>query len=82
MFDHLVGLRPEEAARRTALVDQYRPVLAREGMEVVHDLPTERGMSIGQSIAITRALLGRQKTSLRIATAIATGLINYRRLTK
>ncbi|RFC78250.1 hypothetical protein [Streptomyces sp. AcE210] len=70
MFDHVVGLRPEEAARWTALVEQCRPVLAGEGMEAVQDLLAERGMSIIQSIAITRALLGWQETSLRIATNI------------
>ncbi|MFC9399257.1 hypothetical protein ACFTWS_40060 [Streptomyces sp. NPDC057027] len=72
MFDHVVGLQPEEAARWTALAEQCRPVLAGEGMEAVQDLLTERGMSIIQSIAITRALLGWQETSLRIATDIVT----------
>ncbi|MFE5596912.1 hypothetical protein [Streptomyces sp. NPDC056549] len=72
MFDHVVGLRPEEAARWTALVERCRPVLTGEGMEAVQDLLAERGMSIIQSIAITRVLLGRQETSLRIATDIVT----------
>ncbi|MFB6837600.1 hypothetical protein [Streptomyces sp. NPDC056361] len=72
MFDHVVGLRPEEAARWTALVEQCRPVLAGEGMEAVQDLLAERGMSIIQSIAITRALLGWKETSLRIAIDIVT----------
>ncbi|MEV7571275.1 hypothetical protein [Streptomyces tanashiensis] len=70
MFDHVVGLRPEEAARWTALVEQCRPVLSGEGMEAVQDLLAERGMSIIQSIALTRALLGWQETSLRIAIDI------------
>ncbi|MFE7546756.1 hypothetical protein [Streptomyces gardneri] len=70
MFDHVVGLRPEEAARWTALVEQCRPVLAGEGMEAVQDLLAERGVSIIRSIAVTRALLGWQETSLRIAIDI------------
>ncbi|ALO05882.1 hypothetical protein AQF52_0282 [Streptomyces venezuelae] len=70
MFDHVAGLRPEEAARWTALVEQCRPVLAGEGMEAVQDLLAERGMSVIQSIAITRAVLGWQETSLRIAIDI------------
>ncbi|MFD4976301.1 hypothetical protein [Streptomyces sp. NPDC058424] len=72
MFGHVVGLRPKEAARWTALVEQCRPVLAGEGMEAVQDLLAERGMSIIQSIAITRALLGWQETSLRVAIDIVT----------
>ncbi|MGW5776440.1 hypothetical protein [Streptomyces sp. NPDC003863] len=39
-------------------------------MGAVQDLLAERGMSIIQSIAITRALLGWQETSLRTATDI------------
>ncbi|MFF8381316.1 hypothetical protein ACF07V_34965 [Streptomyces sp. NPDC015661] len=70
MFNHVGGLRPEDAARWTALVEQCRPVLAGEGMEAVQDLLAERGMSMLQSIAITRALLGWQETSLRIAIDI------------
>ncbi|MFE1904226.1 hypothetical protein ACFW96_11185 [Streptomyces gardneri] len=70
MFDHVAGLRPEEAARWTALVEHCRPVLAGEGMEAVQDLLAERGMSVIQSIAITRALLGWQETSLRVAIDI------------
>ncbi|WP_411108630.1 hypothetical protein [Streptomyces sp. c-19] len=72
MFDHFVGLRPQEAARWSALVEQCRPVLAGEWMEAVQDPLAERGMSIIQSIAITRALLGWQETYLRIATDIVT----------
>lgn len=70
MFDHVIGLRPEEAARWTALVEQCRPVLADDGMEAVQTLLAGRGMSIVQSIAITKALLGWRETSLRIATDI------------
>ncbi|MFJ8827776.1 hypothetical protein ACIREE_39330 [Streptomyces sp. NPDC102467] len=70
MFDDVVGLRPEQAARWTALVEQCRPVLADEGMEAAQVLLAERGMSIIQSIAITPALLGWQEASLRIATDI------------
>ena len=67
MFDDVIGLRPEEAARWTALVEQCRPVLASEGMEAVQALLAERGTSIIQAIAITRALLGWEETSLRAA---------------
>lgn len=70
MFDEVVGLRREEAARFAALVEQCRPVLADEGMEAVQVLLAERGMSIIQSIVITRALRDWQETSLRIATDI------------
>lgn len=41
-------------------------------MEAVQDLLAERGMSVIQSIAITRALLGWQETSLRIAIDVVT----------
>ncbi|MFD7978344.1 hypothetical protein [Streptomyces sp. NPDC059071] len=72
MFDHVAGLRPEEAARWTALVEQCRPVLAGEGMEAVQALLAERGMSVIRSIAITRALLGREETPLAVAAHIVT----------
>ncbi|MFI9243962.1 hypothetical protein ACIGXF_15480 [Streptomyces sp. NPDC053086] len=72
MFDHVTGLRPEEAARWTALVEQCRPVLANEGMEAVQGLLAEHDMSVIQSIAITRALLGWAETPLLIATDIVT----------
>jgi hypothetical protein len=67
MFDDVTGLRPEEAARWTALVEQCRPVLANEGMEAVQALLAEQETSIIQAIAITRALLGWEKTPLRTA---------------
>jgi hypothetical protein len=67
MFDDVIGLRPEEAGRWTALVEQCRPVLANDGMEAVQALLAERGTSIIQAIAITRALLGREETPLRAA---------------
>lgn len=67
MFDDVIGLRPEEAARWTALVEQCRPVLANEGMEAVQTLLAECGTSTIQAIAITRALLGREETPLRVA---------------
>ncbi|MEV7372911.1 hypothetical protein AB0O51_18760 [Streptomyces sp. NPDC090301] len=41
-------------------------------MEAVQDLLAERGMSIIQSISITRALLGVQGASLRTDTDIDT----------
>ncbi|MDX3638329.1 hypothetical protein [Streptomyces sp. MB09-02B] len=72
MFDHIGGLRPEEAARWTALAELCRPVLANDGMEAVQHLLAERGVSIIQSIAITRALLGWAETPLGTATEIVT----------
>ncbi|TFE53293.1 hypothetical protein E3E14_09760 [Streptomyces sp. ICN441] len=70
MFDHVIGLRPEEAARWAALVEKSRPVLQSDGMEAVQALLVERGMSIIQAIAITRALLGNAETPLRVAIDI------------
>ncbi|MCM3300400.1 hypothetical protein ACIQMV_33530 [Streptomyces sp. NPDC091412] len=70
MFDHVIGLRPEEAARWAALVEESRPVLESDGMEAVQALLAERGMSVIQSIAITRALLGNAETPLRVAIDI------------
>ena len=67
MFDHVIGLRPEEATRWVALVEESRPVLESDGMEAVQTLLAERGMSIIQAIAITRALLGNAETPLRVA---------------
>jgi hypothetical protein len=64
MFDHVMGLRPEDAARWTALVEKCRPVVAAEGMEAVQALLTEHGMSAIQTIAVTRALLGWDETPL------------------
>ncbi|MET9415365.1 hypothetical protein ABZY03_14510 [Streptomyces klenkii] len=70
MFDHVIGLSPEDAARWTDLVEQSRPVLESDGMEAVQTLLAERGMSIIQAIAITRALLGNAETPLRVAIDI------------
>ncbi|MCP9994670.1 hypothetical protein LUX34_01590 [Streptomyces werraensis] len=70
MFDHVIGLRPEEAARWAALVEESRPVLESDGMEAVQALLAEHGMSVIQSIAITRALLGNAETPLRVAIEI------------
>ncbi|MFD9067607.1 hypothetical protein ACFVZ3_39525 [Kitasatospora purpeofusca] len=70
MSDHVIGLRPEEAARWTALVEESRPVLESNGMEAVQTLLAERGMSTIQAIAITRALLGNAETPLRVAIDI------------
>lgn len=67
MFDHAIGLRPEEAARQAALVQQSRPVLESDRTEAVQTFLAERGMSIIQAIAITRALLGNAATPLRVA---------------
>ncbi len=70
MFDQVVGLAPEEAARWTAMVELCRPVLAAKGIEAVQLLLAEHGMSVIQSIAITRALLGWDETPLRVAIDI------------
>ncbi|MFD7169108.1 hypothetical protein [Streptomyces violascens] len=70
MFDHVSGLSPEEDARWAALVEQSRPVLESDGMEAVQALLAERGMSVFQAIAITRALLGNAETPLRVAIDI------------
>ncbi|MFJ1869413.1 hypothetical protein ACIOD1_32990 [Streptomyces sp. NPDC088097] len=70
MFEYVVGLGPEHAARWTALVEESRPILKTEGMEAVQALLAERGMSIIQAIAITRALLGHSETPLRVAIDI------------
>ncbi len=67
MFDDAIGLRPEEAARWTALVEQCRPVLANEGMEAVQTLLAECGTSTIHAIAITWTLLGREEIPLRAA---------------
>ena len=67
MFDDVIGLRPEDAARWTALVEQCRPILESDGMDAVQTFLAERGVSIIQAIAITWALLGRPATPLRVA---------------
>lgn len=72
MFDDVIGLQPEQAARWTALAEQCRPVLAVQGMEAVQALLAEQRVSIIQAIAITRELLGREKTPLRTAIDIVT----------
>ncbi|MFG3033737.1 hypothetical protein ACGFZJ_35195 [Streptomyces sp. NPDC048253] len=72
MFDHIAGLRPEEAARWVALVEQSRPALENDGMEAVQALLAEGGVSIIQAIAITRALLGTAETPLQVAIGIVT----------
>jgi hypothetical protein len=72
MFDDVIGLRPEQAARWTALVEQSRPVLADEGMEPAQALLAEQGTSIIHAIAITRALLGWDETPLRVAIDVVT----------
>ena len=71
MFD-VIGLRPEDAARLTALVEQCRPVLESDGMESVQAFLAERGISVIQAIAITRELLGNATTPLRVAIDIVT----------
>ncbi|GAB7110553.1 hypothetical protein JCM4814A_88700 [Streptomyces phaeofaciens JCM 4814] len=70
MFDHFSGLRPEQAARWVALVEQCRPVLENDGMEAVQAFLAERGTGTIEAIAITRALLGNAETPLRVAIDI------------
>ncbi|MFE6822147.1 hypothetical protein [Streptomyces sp. NPDC057690] len=72
MFDHITGLRPEDAARWATLVEQSRPVLENDGMEAVQAFLAESGVGIIQAIAITRALLGPAETPLRVAIDIVT----------
>ncbi|MFI5799019.1 hypothetical protein [Streptomyces sp. NPDC051677] len=64
------GVRPEQAARWAALVEESRPVLESDGMEAVQALLVERGMSIIQAIVITRALLGNAETPLQVAIEV------------
>ncbi|WP_314225260.1 hypothetical protein [Streptomyces zaehneri] len=72
MFDHIAGLRPEEAARWVTLVEQSRPVLEDDGMEAVQAFLAERDVTVIQAIAITRALLGTAGTPLQVAIDIVT----------
>jgi hypothetical protein len=72
MFGDVFGLRPEDAARWAALVEQCRPALESDGMESVQTFLAERGVSIIQAIAITRALVGNAETPLRAAIEIVT----------
>ena len=72
MFDDVAGLRPEDAARLSALVEQCRPVLESDGMEAVQAFLVERGVSIIQAIVVTRALLGSATTPLRVAIEVVT----------
>ncbi|WP_024761056.1 hypothetical protein [Streptomyces exfoliatus] len=72
MFDYLTGLRPEEAARWVALVEQSRPIFENEGMDAVQTFLAEHGTSVLQAIAITRELLGISETPLRVAVDIVT----------
>lgn len=70
MFDDVIGLSPEDAARWTALVEQCRPILENDGMDAVQTFLAERGVSSIQAIAITRALLGKAETPLRVVIEI------------
>jgi hypothetical protein len=72
MFDHVIGLSPQDAERLTALVEQCRPVLENDGMPAVQAVLAERGVSVIQAIMITRALLGHETTPLRVAIDIVT----------
>ncbi|MFJ9711473.1 hypothetical protein [Streptomyces sp. NPDC101234] len=72
MFDHMIGVSPEQAARWVALVEQCRPVLESDGMEAVQTFLADSGLSVIQAIVITRALLGHAETPLRVAIDIVT----------
>ncbi|MGA5817258.1 hypothetical protein ACPC54_05270 [Kitasatospora sp. NPDC094028] len=70
MFGNVAGMRPEIAAQLTALVEECRPVLSREGMGAVQALLVERGTSIVPAVAVTKALLGWEDTPLLVAREI------------
>jgi hypothetical protein len=70
VFDDVIGLSREDAARWTALVEQCRPILEDHGMDAVQTFLAQSGVSTIQAIAITRALLGNAETPLRVAIEI------------
>jgi len=70
VFDDVVGLSPEDAARWVALVEQCRPILENHGMDAVQTFLADRDVGIIPAIAITRALLGKAETPLQIAIEI------------
>ncbi|WP_062650119.1 hypothetical protein [Streptomyces maremycinicus] len=70
MFEEFTGLHPDVAARWVALVEECRPLLANDGMEAVQAFLVEREVNTIPTIAITRALLGRAETPLRVAIDI------------
>ena len=61
MFDDVVGLSPQDAARWSALVEQCRSVHEHDGMEAVQAFLAERDVSIVQAIAITRPCSGTRR---------------------
>lgn len=70
MFDDVIDLSPEGAAHWTALVEQCRPILQDDGMDAVQAFLAENDVGIIEAIAITRALLGKAETPLRVAIDI------------
>ncbi|SDY48493.1 Uridine kinase [Micromonospora pattaloongensis] len=71
MFDTILGLDPERAARLTALVQQCRPLLDRgEGMDAVQRLLRDRNIAIMDAILVTRELLAPGPGTLGQAKAI------------
>ncbi|MEU7752262.1 hypothetical protein AB0B57_04845 [Micromonospora sp. NPDC049101] len=70
MFDHVIGLGTEDAARWTALVEQCRPILQSDGMDAVQTFLAEHEVGMIQAIAITLELLDRAETPLRVAIDI------------
>ena len=67
MFDEEIGLSADAAARSTAQVEQYRPVLINESLEAVPAILVEDGVGALHAIAISRTLLGWAETPLRVA---------------
>jgi hypothetical protein len=70
VFDDVIGLSPENRARWTALVEQCRPILENNGMDAVQAFLAERDVGLIPAIAITRTLLGKAETPLRVAVDI------------
>ena len=70
MFENVIGLTPEQAARLTELVERCRPVLANDGMDAVQELLVELDVGMIPAITVTRGLLGFPETPLPVATEI------------
>lgn len=67
----LRGLEPVRAARISALVAECGPLLGADaGMEAVQELLSDRGVSVIDSIVVTRELLGAGPTALGEAKGI------------
>lgn len=67
----LRGLEPVRAARISALVAECEPLLGADaGMEAVQELLSDRGVSVIDSIVVTRELLGAGSAALGEAKGI------------